>query len=270
MYVMLTLHFMVAKHNTIEFHNLSGCIPWTDIVENPHNHLSKRSQVDSDYHLEEPSHMKSNAIDFWLRHWLHLQNKEMCLLVLIDNSNKSPKTCITVDLTPPIMSTQWKVKVKVQYIEPNDSDSSDTLDNKFAGASVRGNPDRDTAIDPTHSLPTCSHPASKTGTATGIDAHLVLLQSPFHATPTYKSHSAFLTSLSDNVNYQKMIVLLGAAIVSGRLFAVPLADLFIRMVTSWRDLYQNGHLGHLRTTICLMSFLISHYHYSFQLSSGGF
>jgi hypothetical protein len=69
---MLTLHFTVAKHNTTEFHNLSSHIPWTDIAENPHNHLSKRSQVDSDYHLEEPSHMKSNAIDFWLRHWLCL------------------------------------------------------------------------------------------------------------------------------------------------------------------------------------------------------
>jgi hypothetical protein len=158
-------------------------------------------------------------------------------LVLIDNSNKSPKTHVTVDLTSPIMSTRWKGKAKVQYIEPNGSDSLDMSDNESAGASVRGDPDRDTAINPAHNLPTCSRPASKTGTTTGTDAHLVLPQLPFHAAPTCKLHSAFLTSLSDNVNYQKMIVLLGAAMVSGRLFAVPLADLFIRMVTSWRDLH---------------------------------
>jgi hypothetical protein len=270
MYVMLTLYFTVAEHNTTEFHNFSGRIPWIDIVENPHNHLSKRSQVDSDYHLEELLHMKSNAIDFWLRHWLHLQNKGTRPLVLIDNSDKSPKTRITVELTPPIMLTRWKGKAKVQYIEPNDSDSLDTSDNESAGASVRGDPDRDTAIDPAHNHFTCSRPASQTGTATGTDAYLVLLQSPFHATPTHKLHSTFLTSLSDDLNYQKIIVLLGAAMVSGRLFAVPLANLFIRVATSWRDLCQNGHHGHLRTTICPMSFLIPHHHHPFQLSSSRF
>jgi hypothetical protein len=65
---MLILCLTVTEYSITEFQNMSGHIPWMDIAENLHDHLSKRSQVDLDYHLEEPSHMKANAVNFWLRH----------------------------------------------------------------------------------------------------------------------------------------------------------------------------------------------------------
>jgi hypothetical protein len=56
------------------FINLAG-IPWNDITESPSEHMSKRSQPDSNHRLEEPSHIKSVSVNVWLQHWLKLQKK---------------------------------------------------------------------------------------------------------------------------------------------------------------------------------------------------
>ena len=58
------------------------------ISQNPSFHLSKKSQPDSDWRLEEPSQMKSDAIDCWLNHWLQLQKKGKQPLVLKDGSGR--------------------------------------------------------------------------------------------------------------------------------------------------------------------------------------
>jgi hypothetical protein len=235
--------------------------------------------VDSDYHLEEPLHMKANAVNFWLRHWLCLQNKVMCPLVLVDNFNKSPNIHVTVALSLAITSTRYKGKCRAQYIDPSDSDTLDKVDNKSVGAPVTSNPDWDTdnhpagdgvgdnAINLANNHSTHTHHTSPAASITGSQTECVLPLSPFSGLHTRKSCSGFLKSLSADIHYQNMTVLLGAITVSVMLFVALVADPFVRMVTSWRDVCWNGHLGHLRTTMYPIPFMMPTYHHPLQPSS---
>jgi len=77
-----------TKYQHTGFYQLTGRIPWNDIAENPSHHLKKRSRSDSDYRLEDPSHMKSRGVDAWLQHWLKMQKKGKHPLVLKNSSDK--------------------------------------------------------------------------------------------------------------------------------------------------------------------------------------
>ena len=95
------------------------------MAENPSQYLSKKSRPDSDHKLEEPSHMKSDAIDAFLGHWLKLQKKGSRPLVLKDPADKSSEP----NLKPKTLSKRkGKGKGKAWYIESDDSDNQDVED----------------------------------------------------------------------------------------------------------------------------------------------
>jgi len=111
---------LTSDHYPTGFHQLNGCIPWTDIAENVSCHLSKQSQPDCDYKLEEPSYMKSSAIDAWLRHWLKLQNKKKCPLVLKNPSDRSSESLLTI-------ATSHKRTDKQSKAQPINSNNSNDV-----------------------------------------------------------------------------------------------------------------------------------------------
>src|SRR6266481_8197711 len=115
--------------NPAGFYNLTGRIPWTDIAENPSHYLSKKSRPDSDYKLEEPSHMKSDGVDAWLKHWLKLQKKKKRPLELKDPSHKSSESLPT---TTAVLRRTLKGS-KDQYIESDDSDDEKSFDEEGDG-----------------------------------------------------------------------------------------------------------------------------------------
>jgi hypothetical protein len=82
---------VIANHDNTGFYKLSSHPLWTDVAKNPLNHLSKRSWVDSNHKLEEPSHVKSEGVDAWLKHWLKLQKKSKHPLVLKGPADQSPE-----------------------------------------------------------------------------------------------------------------------------------------------------------------------------------
>ena len=99
------------------------------MAENLSQYLSKKSRPDSDHKLEEPSHMKSDAIDAFLGHWLKLQKKGSRPLVLKDLVDKSSKP----NPKPKTLSKckckgKGKGKGKAWYIESDDSDNQDVKD----------------------------------------------------------------------------------------------------------------------------------------------
>src|SRR6202789_1920806 len=107
---------LTDHYDTTAFYKLTSRIPWLDIAENPSHHLSKKSQPDSDHKLEEPSHMKSDGVDAWLRHWLKLQKKNKHPLVL-----KNPSDKPSDHHAPQIVSKgKGKKKAKAKDIDSDD------------------------------------------------------------------------------------------------------------------------------------------------------
>lgn len=178
------------------FYKLNGRIPWTDIAENPSQHLSKKSQPDCDYKLEEPSHMKSDGVDAWLKHWLKLQKKNKRPLELKDPSNKSLQSFVTTAAAP----RRTVKRSKDQYIESDDADD-DEIDEEDDGGSNE---------DASNTTNRRDHNSDDDPQA------IVLPPSPSTASQTRQSRRAFLQSLSDDKKYRKLIRLLGAAKVSNQ------------------------------------------------------
>ncbi|KIM79975.1 hypothetical protein PILCRDRAFT_9863 [Piloderma croceum F 1598] len=102
-----------------KYYKLTGCIPWLNIAENPLHHLTKRSRPDSDYKLKEPSHMKSDGVDSWLRHWLKLQKKNKCPLVLKEHSDKQSDHNVPLQIIP-----KGKGKSRAQDVDSKDEEET--------------------------------------------------------------------------------------------------------------------------------------------------
>jgi hypothetical protein len=100
------------------FYKLNGRIPWSDIAENPSNHLKRKSRPDSDHKLEEPSHMKSDAVDSWIGHWLKIQKKNKRPLVLKSGSDSTSDK----RANPIKVSRRRRNKRKDRYIDSDDTD----------------------------------------------------------------------------------------------------------------------------------------------------
>lgn len=182
------------EYHTTAFYKLTGHIPWHDIAENPSHHLSKKSQPDSDHKLQDPSHMKSDGIDAWLRHWLKLQRKGRHPLVLRDPTDRLsehiPKS--------KAVTKQKASQGKVRYIESDESDDQD-IGNKSESEESE-------------------EPPCEEGPANAV------VLSPFSASTTWKTRRAFLESLSNDTNYKKLQLLLYAAKVSKHVLAHTLAN----------------------------------------------
>jgi hypothetical protein len=137
--------------------------------------------------------MKSEGVDLWLRHWLRLQKRNKYPLVLKDRSDKPSDRN-----APPQIVPKGKGKSKAREVasdndEETDGDANDSVSNP--------------ALSPS--------PPTDTGTNAEGDDHIKSLpKSPSSAARNRISRRAFLTSLSDDKNYKKLLLLLKAADVS--------------------------------------------------------
>jgi hypothetical protein len=206
--------------------------------------------------------MKSDGVNDWLRYWLQLQNRGKRPLVLKDSSDKSPTTRASI---PALMSTQRKCKGKARYIEPDESDTAEKTDREMDGNKNVGSP----PDDPAHDSAPGAGGASPTSTPSVANNGPLLPPTPASAALTRKSRLAFLTSLSEDLNYQRLIVLLCAAKVGVMLRRVSVVDPFARMETFWKDRRHHGHPGHLWADTCPMNFMTPCHHLPFPPSVTG-
>ena len=140
--------------------------------------------------------MKADAVDAWLKHWLRLQKKGKRPLVLKkaseEGNDKSP-----TPQTAPSKSTKRKGK---QRAHQSDDDGEVSEDNQ-TGESDAGQPDKSI------------HPLGNRTIedSDGEDTNNILPPAPLSADLNRRTCLAFLKSLSDDQQYQKLLALLQTA-----------------------------------------------------------
>jgi len=222
-----------------DFYKNTGRTPWTGIAEDPSAYITKRSRADTDHQLQEPSHMKSDGIDAWLRHWLKIQKRNKRPLVFKEGSDATQSN--------PTTASKGKAKAsKAPSVDDDDSDDEANEGHTSPTAASKGKAkasktpsidkgNSDDKADEVHTNPTTASKgkakASKTpsindgnsddkavdedsnnGPSTTEANRLPL--TPLSASKTRKTRRAFLATLSDDSNYQKLLLLLHAAKVN--------------------------------------------------------
>ena len=136
-------------------------------------------------------HPKSDAIDHWLNHWLQLQKKGKQPPVLKDGSGRLSEHL-------PVMTTKQKGKQITQYVDSEVSDNVEMSDSDVPNANGQGpsTPNNNDTAQREVSQTTI-YPPSPRSTALG-----------------WQTWHTFLKSLSDNKNYQQLLLLLRVAKVS--------------------------------------------------------
>src|SRR5258705_2559305 len=234
---------MVTDHNnTIGFQRFHGRIPWTDIGENPSDHLASKSRPDSDCRLGEPSHMKSDSIDCWLTHWLKLQNRGKRPLIV-----KDPAAVSSPPRPKPTMISKRKVKRSnaqdTDNLDPDGSSGRERSETSGTGVMVDGDGSvgtsrsaRDATGGDSNSLENVhmvdeggidrSALASDSYHAGGASHGTVSPASPLSACYNRNTRRQFLESLSSDPNYLNLLNLLDRACVSNELMSPSSSDTF--------------------------------------------
>lgn len=205
------------------FYGLGGRIPWNDIADSPSDHMSKGSRPDSDHRLEEPSHMKSVAVDAWLQHWLKLQKKNKRALVLKDRTNKASEP----DPTTTVVSQRKGQKSKAQPAESRSDDEVAAVAVNGTTTVVSKRKGRKSKVQPTESGRSDEEEtavADNGRTQEGDSQVAGLPPTPKSAAFSRKSRRTFLESLSNNKHYRKFIQLLLAAKVGNTLFVLDVTN----------------------------------------------
>jgi hypothetical protein len=188
--VLLLLLERSAHTPLLGYFDLHGRIPWTDIADRPSHHLDERSRPDSDHKLMEPSHMKAEGVDDWLKHWLKMQNKKKRPLTL-----KKPSEAPSDQLKVLSLSSRGKGKGKARAVSlsssDEESDEDDFDDQKGVDNKAVADDDGDTPKAGSSFPPT-----------------------PASAAASKETRLAFLKSLSDDKSYRQLLRLLLAANVS--------------------------------------------------------
>ena len=161
------------------------------ISQNQSLHLSKKSQPGSDWRLEEPSQMKSDAIDCWLNHWLQLQKKKKRPLVLKDGFGRLSEHL-------PVMTAKWKGKQITWYVDSEVSNNVEILDSDVPNANGHG----------------LSTPNNNDTAQRKVSWTTIYPPSPRSTALSQQTQHTFLKSLSNNKNYQQLLLLLRVAKVS--------------------------------------------------------
>ena len=199
--------------------------------------------------------MKSDAVNSWIGHWLKIQKKNKHPLVLKNGSDsKSDKRA-----NPITVSWRRRNKGKGQYIECDDSEDEASANNEMAdeandgGSNVNGHGTRpnaagkngkgaSTARDTQGTRHDCveegkedraisrnadgARSDSTDKVNNGGSSTNGLPPSPSSVATNRQSHRDFLHSLSDNRNYQKLLLLLHAAEVCDSILACALSKPF--------------------------------------------
>ena len=150
--------------------------------------------------------MKADGIKAWLKHWLKLQKKGKHPLVLRGPSDSSPNA----PLRKARRGKPRDKKGKARYIEVEDSDEEEVND----GLKSDG-------MDEDGSTPTNSNPANED--TAGLEVK-VLPPSPHSASKNRSTRRTFLASLSADLKYKKLMLLLHVAKVSEHTVPKTLAD----------------------------------------------
>jgi hypothetical protein len=138
--------------------------------------------------------MKSDGVDAWLQHWLKLQKKNKCPLILWDPSKPFPTAT-----TPSNGNGKRSKDHQTESIDSDEEDIPDEANNDGPNEESAGT-------------------TSRVGKNSNCKARApVLPPSPVSSSLTRKSRRTFLQSLSNNKQYQKLIDLLGVADVSDRI-----------------------------------------------------
>ena len=137
--------------------------------------------------------MKSEAVDCWIKHWLRLQNKGKQPLVLKNALDKQQKSS---DVEGRLTSKR-KGKMKATETTDNEFDNADNLADGMVNVDDdhQSNQDSGGAANKRPS----PHPACN------------LSASPLSADLNQMTRQRFLKSLSDDKNYQRLLLLLQAA-----------------------------------------------------------
>ncbi len=245
MFLLRYLDICETDSRNIGYFQFNGRIPWGDIAENPSRHVNKRSCPRSDHKLMEPSHMKAQGVDDWLRHWLKLQVQKKRPLTL-----KKPSDAQDEGSIPPIGRAKAKATGKgkekardtpeVSSSEEGDGEDSDNdTDDRNTDP---GNDGEDTDTPSSQGNP---HSDPVDNEIDIVDRISGLPPPPSGAALSKESRRAFLNSLSDDKNYRQLIRLLDGAKVYTRLSCriVRLADNCHEVRTShWNTCTELGNL----------------------------
>jgi hypothetical protein len=239
------------NHYSTDFQKLKGRTPWTDIANRPSDHLSKRSRPDTDWNLQEPSHMTLESVDCWLRHWLKLQKKGKRPLVVKDPTAKSsqpwpasqsiskhqgrrakaPNATGDISDDSPMVGMPADGDIAESTIPPIASHRPQSVirSSKGKGKQVMNTAQDDSdGLEPAETsehanMDDDAHEATSTrpGSESAVWA---LPASPLSMSDDRATRRHFLESLSTDTNYRRMLLLLRAAPVSRRLSSPALAD----------------------------------------------
>ena len=206
---------LLLIHDYAGYFNYGGRIPWACMAENPSQYLTQRSRPDSDHKLMDPSHMKAEGVDDWLKHWLRLQNKKKRPLMLKDPSEPQPDAPTQSSKRLKSQKSgkehnhrngngngkgKGKEKMLPESSEDEDNNNPNPQDDDDDMSPAQ--PDADTGEHP--------HPDdSGSGTISTDESNLPA--TPYSAAGSKKSWIAFLKSLSADPNYHQLIKLLRAA-----------------------------------------------------------
>ena len=195
--------------------------------------------------------MKSEAVDCWIKHWLQLQNKGKWPLVLKNASDKQQKSS---DVEGRLTS---KHKGKMKATETTDSES-DNVD-KPADGTVNVDDDHQSDQDSggaANKRPS-PHPAHN------------LPASPLSADLNRTTCWRFLKSLSNNKNYQRLLLLLQAAQVCIVSLSKTCTNYLSRVATCSKLILPLGSPGSRWTIFFLLHSSTRHQTSRYQPSTSG-
>lgn len=181
------------------------------MADSPDKYLGKASRPESDHVLMEPSHMTETAVNDWLTHWLARQNSGKRGLVLKNPSavNAKPQT--------QRQPRQGKGKGKGCYIEPDDEGEDEEDDPNVEEDESEDNRLNDEGEQEPNGVEQDANnagPSIPPGNRKKIsdnDGTAVLTAAS--CGKGRKARRTFLESLSDDINYRRLLLLLDIASV---------------------------------------------------------
>lgn len=210
-----TLNISRSDCRSSGYYLLTGRIPWTDIAENPSRYMNKRSRPHSDHKLMEPSHMKSQGVDAWLKHWIKLQTKGKRPLTLRDPSEGQT--------TPTTQNGGRAKEAQTRKGKEKARDTPETSADEQSDEEDSGNDGEDSGNDEDdHDKATGSGSSDQSdqradrvdSDADGSENVPGLPLAPSGAAISKETRRAFLNTLSDDKYYRQLIRLLDAAKVN--------------------------------------------------------
>ena len=195
--------------------------------------------------------MKSEAVDCWIKHWLQLQNKGKRPLVLKNASDKQQKSSNVEGR----LTSKHKGKMKATETADSESDNAD----KPADGTVNVDDDHQSNQDSGGAAnkrpfphPACDLPAS-----------------PLSTDLNRTTRQRFLKSLSNDKNYQRLLLLLQAAQVCIVSLSETCTNYLSRAATCSKLIFPLGSPGSHWTIFFLLHSSTRHWTFRYQpLTSG--